>query len=223
MENQPNPSPPEPESDSPSTGAASKIANSVTSTISEWFNSLLRQPTEPPFGFNADFNNELSRAVRLIVAVLIISGILVGAVNVIAGDVNVQKTGQDTIFIIIGAFLVALISLPVLYLCGVRIVSENGEAGEKKALNIAQVFYSILFIFVPWIPILVCIQALLTVETILDSIFLIDILLLAPFLCIGYMLYNLAKSIRKITKCSKTRIWVSLVIPLLVIAVYFVI
>lgn len=203
------------------------VANSSGQFIAEtsklWLDSLLYQPKDPPFKFDADFNDELKKVIQLIVAVLIISGVLVGGVDLLSAKFDPTQTFASTIIIFIVAIFFALIYTPVFYVFGVRKCPKDatGEEKEKpKPLSIGQVFYSILYIFVPWIPILAFITATVTVA---EKKILIDFLLIAPFLCGAYMFYRLAKSIKLITNCSWFRIWLSLSAPLLLVFLYLVI
>lgn len=196
------------------------LSRNITLTTKEWIYSLLNQPTSPPFKFNADFNDELGRVVRLIAAVLTISGILVGGVVFLTGNAVEIRVFQYAITIFIIAVLVALVYLPFFYICGVRIYPQNKEEENQtpKPLTIGQVFFTFLYILVPWMPILVFIKA--TVVT-AESIFLIDFFLLAPFICVIYILINLAKSLKLITNCPSYRIWLALLSPFLLILLYF--
>lgn len=194
------------------------LGRNITLTTKEWIYSLLYQPTDPPFRFDADFKNELGRVVRLIVAVLTISGIVVGGLNIFTGKVDMLQIVKDVITVLVIAILVSLIFLPSFYICGVRVFSQTEETKPaKKPLNIGQVFFTVLYTFVPWLPVLVFIRASVTSA---DGIFLIDFLLFAPILCFIYMFVNFSKSMRLITNCPRYRIWGGISIPLLLILAY---
>jgi len=194
------------------------IGRNITLTTKEWLHSLLYQPTDPPFRFNADFKNELGRVVRLIVAVTTISGIVVGGMNIVTGTVDVVQTVKDVITVFIVAILVSIIFLPAFYVCGVRITPpiESGNQ-EKKPLNFGQVFFTVLYTFVPWLPVLVFILSSVTAA---EGMFMIDFLIIAPILCFIYMFVNFSKSMKVITNSSYPRIWGSLSIPLVLVLVY---
>lgn len=194
------------------------LARNITLTTKEWLFSLLYQPTDPPFKFDADFKGELARAVRLIVAVLTISAIVVGGLNIFSGKVDMVQTVKDSITVFIIAILVSIIFLPSFYICGVRITSQKTEdKTARKPLNFAQVFFTVLYAFVPWLPVLVFIRASIASA---EGIFYIDFLLFAPILCFTYMFVNFSKSMKVLTNCPHYRIWAGISIPLLLIFAY---
>ena len=194
------------------------VGRNITLTIKEWIYALLNQPTDPPFRFDADFKDELGRVVRLIVAVLTISGIMVGGLNIFTGKVDMVQLVKDTVTVFVIAILVSLIFLPSFYICGVRVISKT-KKGDRKHLNIGQVFFTVLYTFVPWLPVLVFIRASVTAA---EGIFLIDFLLIAPILCLLYMLVNFSKSMKVITNCPVYRIWGGVSIPFLLILAYLI-
>lgn len=198
--------------------AANASGQFIALTSKEWLFSLLNQPTVPPFKFDADFNGELNRVVRLIVAVLTISGVLVGGVNLLVGKFDPTETFKYAIIVFVTAIFITLIYTPFFWVFGVRKIPKTAKnKKELRPLTIAQVFYAILLTFVPWIPILVFIDASVSVT---ERPFLIDFLLIAPFLCLVYMLVNLAKSVRLLTNCSWFRIWLSILAPFLIVFLY---
>lgn len=197
------------------------LGRNITLTTKEWIYSLLYQPTDPPFRLNADFKDELSRVVRLIVAVLTIGTALVGGLNIFNPNIDMMGVVRDSITVFIVAILLSLIFLPAFYVSGVRI-HVTGEDGNvaRKHLGIGQVFFTILYTFVPWLPVLVFIRASVTTA---ENIFLIDFLLLAPFLCFIYMLINFAKSMKVITNSSYLRIWGGISIPVFFLLLYLMV
>lgn len=197
------------------------LGRNITLTTKEWIYSLLYQPTDPPFRLNADFKDELSRVVRLIVAVLTIGAALVGGLNIFNANVDMMGVVRDSITVFIVAILLSLVFLPAFYVSGVRIAvaGDEGNAGQRR-LSIGQVFFTILYTFVPWLPVLVFIRASVTTA---ENIFLIDFLLLAPFLCFIYMLINFAKSMKVITNSSYLRIWGGISIPVFFLLLYLMV
>lgn len=203
------------------------IGQFITQTAQEWLYSLLNQPTTPPFKYNADFNNELGRVVRLIVAVLFISSVLLGGVNLLSKEIvlslneHLITTLKTTLTIFIIAVIIALIYTPILFICGVRICSQNTDSEshtEKKPLKVGQVFYTIVYTFVPWLPIIVFIKNSALAAAQSGNVRLFQVLIFfAPVICFAYMLTNLAKSIRLITNCNWARIYLSLVVPTLLL------
>lgn len=195
-------------------------ADYTTLMIKEWINSLLNQPTTPPFAFNADFRDELGRVVRLIIVVLTISGVIVGTANLFSKSVSLENV-SGALTILIAGLLLTLVYTPFFYICGVRISFPPGqepEAGKHRPMSIGQIFYSIVYTFVPWIPVSVFIRTSV-VNT--QSGALLDFLLLAPFLCLVYIVVNLVKSVKLITNSPTYRIWLAILSPLVILIPYF--
>ena len=99
-----------------SSGGSSTIAsifNSATGFMSlaakEWLSSLVNQPTEPPFGYNARFDNELVRVVRLVVMVVLLTGIVVGSERLLAAKTAPTLVVALAMKVLIAAFLAAIV------------------------------------------------------------------------------------------------------------------
>lgn len=205
-----------------------ELVEFITEATGEWLQSLLNQPTKPPFAFNADFESELARTVRLVVAVLCISGILVGTLDFFKGQIDASKTVAEILIVFIVAIFIALIYKPFFFLAWVRIRPKRnpevheGDPGKpaNKPLNMSQVFYSVLYTFVPWIPILIFVRRWLVSQ---ERGILRDFLFwLALPICTVYILVNLAKAIRVITNAPWYRIWIGILIPVVFLFAYFI-
>ena len=127
------------------------------------------------------------------------------------------QTVKDTVTVFIVAILISIIFLPCFYISGVRITAKSTAKPGKKALNFAQVFFTVLYTFVPWLPVLVFIRASIASA---EGIFYIDFLLLAPVLCLIYMFVNFSRSMKVITNCPYPRIWGGIAIPLVLVFAY---
>jgi hypothetical protein len=198
-----------------STGKFVKVA------ASEWLPSLLDQPTRPPFGYNTQFDDEIGRASRLIVFVLVIA-LLVKGGDLIRGQLDVGGTLKEAFGLFIIAVIIALVYKPFAYICGVRIcpLEEAGAASLTlpQPLSIRQIAFSVLYTFIPWLPVLAFIRA----TVVLAHGALLDFLLIAPFICFLYMNFNFYKAIKVITNGRSLRVWLSLLLPLLIAFVYII-
>jgi hypothetical protein len=192
----------------------------LSTAAKEWLPSLLDQPTAPPFEYDASFDNEFSRSSRLTVIVIVITSILLGSLSLFTHGVDVTITVKYAFTIIAVAFLVALVYKPFAFICGVRISPRNEEdlpsVSSRKRLSLHQITFTVLYTFVPWIPIFAFIKAsVLKTEGVLQ-----DFLVIAPFLCFLYMMFNFAKAIKLTTNCGWPRIWLSLSLPLAALIIY---
>lgn len=201
--------------------AVSSTSKFLGIAASEWLPSLLDQPTQPPFEYNASFGDEFGRTSRLIVFVLLISGILVGGVNLLSGQINVTDTLRSAFGVIAIAVIIALVYKPFAYISGVRLRPRGTTDAERsvppRVLSTRQVVFSVLYTFVPWLPIFAFIRASVTSEGALQDFFLI-----APFICFLYMVFNFVKAVKMLTDCSMARIWISLLLPVFISLLYLV-
>ncbi len=228
--------PPSPPAPSPQDGAGeSNWVSSIFSKINlsskffimaakEWLPSLLKQPTQPPFEYDASFDNEISRSARLIVIVIIISSLILGGVKLVSGRVDVTNTVRYAFGIIVIAILIALIYKPVAFVCGIRICPRNSDqqnsSANPKTLSPQQIAFTVLYIFVPWLPIFAFIRASFRANFSRPGDILSDFLLIAPLICLIYIIINFARAVKLITNCSWSRIWPSLILPLIILIVY---
>jgi hypothetical protein len=194
----------------------SSVLNAGTSFMSlagkEWFSSLLNQPTEPPFIYDAKFDGQFDRVMRLVVVVILLTAIVVGSVGLIADKTAALQVVTWAMKILILAFLIAIVYGLFAFLCGVR-VCENEK---RRKLTVAQILFTILFIFVPWIPII----AFLWATAASGGPFQLLILTLFFYLCVCYMFLNFVKALLRITACSRLRVWLSVLLPIFLILLY---
>jgi hypothetical protein len=179
----------------------------------EWFNSLISQPTDPPFNHAAKFEGQFDRVMRLVVVVIVLTAIVVGGAGMIADKTAALKVVSWAMWVLIIAFLAAIVYGIFAFLCGVRVYDQE----MRKKLTVAQILYSILYIFVPWVPI---IAFLWTVAPSGGPTRLL-VLLLLFYLCLGYMTLNFAKAISRISGCPRYRIWISVLVPINLILAYW--
>ena len=201
----------------PVTATAKVLAIGAT----EWLPSLIDQPTEPPFIHNAPFQNEFQRSARLIVFTLFVSGIVIGGFELYDKTQILTDTLRDAFGLFVTTIIIALVYKPFSYLTGVRICPEKGSPEDDVArppLSMRQVTFSVLYTFVPWLPVLAFIAS--TVVLLRGA--LLDFFLVAPFICFAYINYNFYKAIRVVTNCSKPRIMASLILPLGLSLLYIV-
>lgn len=201
-----------------SSGGSSTIAsifNSATGFMSlaakEWLSSLVNQPTEPPFGYNARFDNELVRVVRLVVMVVLLTGIVVGSERLLAAKTAPTLVVALAMKVLIAAFLAAIVYSIFAFFCGVRVWETT-----RKRLTTQQIFFSILYIFVPWVPIF---AFLWSVGSGGGTIRLLA-LTLVLYLCIAYMILNFAKALRRVCGCPWYRVWLSVLTPIVLVLGY---
>ena len=177
----------------------------------EWLSSLVNQPTEPPFSFNAKFDNELVRVVRLVVMVVLLTGIVVGSERLLVAKTAPTLVVALAMKVLIGAFLAAIVYSIFAFFCGVRVWEE-----KRKRLTTQQIFFSILYIFVPWLPIF---AFLWSVGSGGGTLRLLALTLLL-YLCIAYMILNFAKALRRIAGCPWYRVWLSVLLPIVLVLGY---
>ena len=178
----------------------------------EWFSSLLNQPTEPPFAYDAKFEDQFDRVMRLVVVVILLTAIVVGGVGLFADKTAALKVVAWAMKVLILAFLIAIAYAVFAFLSGVRVCEKE----QKRRLTLGQILYTILYIFVPWIPII----AFLWATAPSGGPFQLLILTIFFYLCFGYMIVNFTKAIRRITACPPIRIWLSLLLPIILILIY---
>ena len=202
--------------------AKDRVVRFISQSAKDWLLSLLNQPQRPPFEYDADFNREFDRVVRLIVAVLFISGVLVGVIDYFTGGGNILKTLRDALVVFIVGLFLALVYKPFFFVFRVRVRPQvhDGQANDKgKAMNLSQIFYAVLYTFVPWIPIVLAIRiwAKNAQDLLLDFL-----LIVAPVICLAYMLINLGKAVHLITNDRWVRIWPAVFSPLIIFVAYFI-
>lgn len=177
----------------------------------EWFNSLINQPTDPPFRYDARFDNEFVRALHLVVAVIVLTALVIGGAGLITNKTAALSIAAWAMWVLIGTFLLSLIYGIFAFVCGVRL-----SEGERKRISKVQIFFSLVYTFVPWIPV----YAALRTAMLSESSFLLLIVILLLYLCFLYMILNLTKAIRRITNCSALRVWLSVLALIILPLIY---
>ncbi len=193
----------------------------ISQSSKDWLLSLLKQPQSPPFEYDADFDHEFDRVVRLIVAVLFLSGVLIGVIDFFTGGGQLLSTLTDALVILVVGLFLALVYKPFFFIFQVRVRPPAGVGASEvgaKALTLSQIFYSVLYTFVPWIPVVLAVRT--WAKNAEDLLWLDFLLIVAPILCLAYMLTNLGKSVRLITNDRWARIWPAVFLPLIILFGY---
>src|SRR5712671_4721799 len=100
----------------------------------EWLSSLVNQPTEPPFRYDAQFDNEFVRVMRLVVMVVILTGIVVGSERLFLDKGTPRLVIGLALKVLIGAFLAAIVYGLFAFACGVRVWEK-----KRKRLTRGQI------------------------------------------------------------------------------------
>jgi hypothetical protein len=202
----------------------SSISSFLSLAAKEWLPSLLDQPTTPPFRHDAPFNNEVSRISRLLAIVVIISGVLLGSLDLLAKDVNATSSIKAALMILAVAVVLGIIYKPFTKICGVCIFPPSGAdqgVPAEKSLSLRQSVFSVIYILIPWLPLFAFVRAAVFIKGVEGS--LLMFLLFVRLIFIAYILINFAKSIRMITNCPWYRIWLSLLLPVFLLLGYILI
>src|SRR5205085_3309782 len=109
--------------------------------------SLLSQPADPPFSFDATFPDAPVRIMRLVVMSVFLTGLVVLSERFLSRNTPTLVLAM-AVKVVIGTFLIAIVYAIFAFVCGVRVYQA-----ERRRLTLGQMFFSILYIFVPWIPI----------------------------------------------------------------------
>jgi hypothetical protein len=193
--------------------AFSATTNFLTMAIQEWFNSLVDQPIDPPFVFNATFNNEIQRVSRLVAAVIILSTIVIGSGKLFVAEFSSLDTFKVCLSVLIGSFLIAILYKPFAYVFRVRV--SDGEA-PARPLTLRQMLFTILYTIVPWIPVY-CFLWMLIIPA--EGTMLI-LVILGLWACTFYMLFNLVKALMMVTHCRWYLVTSSLIFPLFLLCTF---
>ena len=180
----------------------------------EWLPSLVDQPTSPPFSFNALFKDEFQRVARLIAFVIVLSVLILGSMNLLIANFATFEVVKNALRVLAMALILAICYQPIAFISQIRVAASGKR--PKKPLTLRQILFSVLFTFVPWIPIFTFLWA--TIPRVRGT-FLI-LLLLAVWVSWCYSLYNFAKAIVVITRAPKYRVWISIISPLLVLSAF---
>jgi len=135
-----------------------------------------------------------------VVAVIMLTLLVIGSVGLFTNKTAALSIATWAMWVLIGSFLLSLIYGLFAFVCGVRLAE-----GDRKRISKGQIFFSLVYTFVPWIPV----YAALRTAMLSESPFVLLIVVLLLYLCFLYMILNLTKAIRSITKCSPVRVWLS--------------
>jgi hypothetical protein len=203
---------PKPESADPNKeNSLSWLLNSAASFVSlairEWLQFLTNQPANPPFSFDAEFADESGRSSGLIVLVVILSALISGGSNGFTTATLASKASETvlevisvSVGIVVGAFLLSLLYKPLASL--LRICIDKSENTKPKVMTLGQVYYTILYTFVPWVPVF----SLLRVLAFSTSGAILFLLIILFWISFFWAICNFIVSIRTITKASVLRI-----------------
>lgn len=180
----------------------------------EWLPSLIDQPTTPPFVYRAPFKDEFQRISRLIVFVIMLSGLILGSLNLILQNLAALALVKLALKVLVLGLIVAICYQPFAYLVGVRVAASPKR--PKTALTLRQILFSVLYTFVPWIPLFTFLWA--TLPTLRGSLLIFAILV--EWICFCYAIYNFAKAVSVITRSSKGRVWASILLPMFLVFAY---
>jgi len=203
----------------------------------EWFSFLLYQPTNPPFHYSSKFKEEFPRAVRLVVIVIVLTAIVAGSAGLISNKKAALSIVEWAMWVLIGAFLMAIVYHIFALALGVRRCLETArhqrarekrkrplvrkltlimQLQKRRKLTLGQILFSLLYIFVPWIPIYAFLWRAVTTAG--DLLLLIFVILF--WLCVVYMILNFVKAIKRITSCPWYRVWTSVLLPIFIVFSY---
>lgn len=193
------------------------IYNSTTSFMGlvgkEWLSSLLSQPADPPFTFDAKFADGPVRIMRLVVMSVFLTGLVVLSERFLSKDTPTLVLTM-AIKVVIATFLIAIVYTVFALVCRVYVYQEDGK---RRKLTLGQIFFSILYVFVPWIPIFAFLWSFTLGG---GKRVLLGILLF--YLSFAYVIFNFIKALRQMTRCPAYRVWLSVFLPLVIVVSYLV-
>ncbi len=186
--------------------------------LNDWIN-LLQGPAEPPFGNKTTFPEGWQHLLRLILLVLVML-VAVLAITYLGSNAaardgsvlaafmkNTAQQTQYTIFVILlGALFAALYSFTMAPLF-------------KIDINLRQAFFTVLFMVLPWIPIVILVWALVFIlspaKVPLLAIFIIVFLYIAfPIIAV----IQFSRGVTLVSGCPKRKCLASIAIPAAVLA-----
>lgn len=189
------------------TAAIGETSSFIALAAKEWLPSLVDQPTNPPFQHNAAFNDEFQRVARLLVFVIVLSGMVVGSLSLLLENVATLSVVRLAIRALIIGFVIAICYQPFAFIFGVKVARRRNS--PPKVVSLRQILFSVLYTFVPWIPIFTFLWV--TIPAMKGSTLIF--LLLVFWVCNAYVIYNFSKAVRMITRCSGARVWLSILVP----------
>ena len=176
----------------------------------EWLSSLLSQPADPPFCFDATFPDGPVRIMRLVVMSVILTGLVVLSEQFLSKSTPTLVLSM-AIKVVIGSFLVAIVYTLFAFVCGVRVYQTT-----HRRLTLGQIFFSVLYILVPWIPIFAFLWSFAGGGGTLRLLLMLALF----YLCVGYVIFNFARALSRITRCPAYRVWLSVLLPVAAVASY---
>ncbi|MBD0369384.1 MAG: hypothetical protein ICV60_00915 [Pyrinomonadaceae bacterium] len=218
------------------------VVNSSTAFMSlaakEWFDFLLNQPNDPPFRYSAKFKEEYDKVIRLVVIVIVLTFIVMGSASLFMDKTAVLSIVTWAMWVLIGAFLTAIIYHIFAFFLGVRrcLRTHRRASGKysrrtrpllrklaliwqlqkRRKLTLRQILFSVLYIFVPWIPIFAFLRSVMKSGGTLRGLILIILI----YVCTIYLIVNFAKAIKRITCTPWYRISASILLPIIFVLAY---
>ena len=180
------------------------VVEFITLAMTDWLEFLLDQPKSPLFEQNRLFEDESSRVARLLVAVVMLSGVVLGTSQLVLDKEATVSLARTALGILCAAILIALFYKPIANAVGVRI-------------SLRQAVFSVLYIGLPWLPVLCFIWG----AVLATHGFLRICLLVSYYVCFAYVATNFIKAVKTITTKSTYRVAMSVYGPL-VLALAFV-
>lgn len=176
----------------------------------EWLGSLLSQPADPPFCFDATFPDGPVRIMRLVVMSVILTGLVVLSERFLSKSTPTLVLSL-AIEVVIATFLLAIVYAVFAVICGVRVYQTT-----RRRLTLGQIFFSVLYILVPWIPIFAFLWSFAGGGGQLRLLLMI----LLFYLCLGFVIVNFIRALRRVTRCPAYRVWLSVLLPIGLVVSY---
>lgn len=175
----------------------------ILRTLAEWL-ELLGGPPSPVFTRIVN-DKDWPSLMKLVVLSLSFSGVALGVNFGLGGmlshPADLVLTSKPIIYVLLGGVLLATTYSLVAVLFGIRVKLQD-------------TFFVILSLCLPWLPLLIFADMLRYLPS-FPLIWLVT--LLAPLIVLLKMMVNFINGILAVTKCPKWRVWVSVVIPSLVV------
>jgi len=176
----------------------------------EWLSSLLSQPADPPFSFDATFPDGPVRIMRLVVMSVILTGLVVLSERFLSRSTPTLVLSL-AIEVVIATFLLAIVYAVFAVICGVSVYQTT-----RRRLTLGQIFFSVLYILVPWIPIFAFLWSFAGGGGQLRLLLMI----LLFYLCLGFVIVNFIRALRRVTRCPAYRVWLSVLLPIGLVVSY---
>jgi hypothetical protein len=187
--------------------AALAVEGWIASAFSDWL-CLLTGPQCPMFE-QAVTSNDWTRLFRLLVLTVFISGIFLTFFSVDPQSLSLDlKT-------------IALTSAPAMW----TLIGAAGFAVIYRAfawiwripITLPESFFTILFLGLPWLPLLSIIEAVKYKAAIIPLAGIIYGY--GMFFFLGAAIFNFARGIRQISKCPAWKVWMSVIVPVVLVII----